>query len=258
MAIRYDKSYNKEISRVVKNFNQKRNRAIKRGFTHLPPRLLVSELKSRYETRPALNKELRKIEAFNKRKDSLEVVEMSGGAKAINWQLDYIKRNIEGAKAHFDREIAEMAKHDTVYDIGRRARLDTLQRQRDMLDLELTELSQDDFRTYQTIINKYVQYNHRADKTFKGFMAVVEESMKYAGFVDKDIKEFAKKFRVLTPNQFIDLYNDSHIIERIFELADSPKHGEGLKFTSDQEDTRELLEGLMEEADSLIEEYKQK
>ena len=258
MSIRYDKTYNREIARVVKNFNQKRNRAIKRGFTHLPPRLLVSELKSRYASRAQLNKELRKIEAFNKRKDSLEVVELSGGVKAINWQLDYLKRNIEGAKQYFDREIKEMSKHDTVYDIGRRARLDTLRRQRNLLDLELSELSQSDFNTFQATINKYVQSNYRNERSFRGFMSVIEESMKYAGFSDREVKTLVDKFRVLTPNQFIDLYNDSHIIERIFELADSPTHGEGLKFTSNADDTRELLEGLTEEADSLIEEYKQK
>ena len=258
MSIRYDKGYNKEITRVVKNFNQKRNRAIKRGFTHLPPRLLVSELKSRYTTRSELNKELRNIEAFNKKKDSLEVVEMSGGAKAIKWELDYLKRNLQGAKDYYDREIKQLSKHDTIYDIGRRARLDTLQRQRNLLDLEITELSQPDFKTFQATVNKYVQSNYRNERGFRGFMSVIEETMKYAGFSNKEIKQLSDKFRILSPNQFIELYNDSHLIERIFELADSPIHGEGLKFTSNAVDTRDLLETLIEEADLLIEEYSQK
>ena len=65
MAIRYDAALNAEIRRVVKNFNQKRNRAIKRGFSNLPPTMKVSELKARYEKRPELLRELKLISKFN-------------------------------------------------------------------------------------------------------------------------------------------------------------------------------------------------
>ena len=50
MAIRYDANYNREISRVVKNFNNKRNRAIKRGLKNVPAPIKVSDLKARYRT----------------------------------------------------------------------------------------------------------------------------------------------------------------------------------------------------------------
>ena len=89
MAIRFDPALNKEIRRVVQNFNKKRNRAIQRGFHHLPPTLTVSELKNRYTKRSQLMRDLRLIKSFNKGKDeALRVVETSGGAKAIKWEYD--------------------------------------------------------------------------------------------------------------------------------------------------------------------------
>ena len=256
MAIRYDKNLNAEIRRVVHNFNQKRNRAIKRGFTHLPPRLLVSELKARYSTKSELTKELKIIESFNKSKDdALKIVETSGGAKAIKWEYQYLKRNINAAKDHYDRLIKKASQYDTVYDIGRKHTLETLQRNREMLDLELSELSQNDFNTFKTTINKYIRYNYLADRYYKGFLTEVMAVIQYSGYDEKTANTFINKLKVLSPLQFIEMYNDSQLISRVYELADSPIHGKGMKFTTSADDAKMYIDTLLEEADALVEKY---
>lgn len=259
MAIRYNKEYNAEIRRVVHNFNQMRNRAIKQGYTHLPPRLLVSELKSRYSTKSELDKELRFIESFNKKKeDALKVIETSGGAKAINWDYRRLKKNIAGAKEHYDRLIKEVSKGDTIYDIGKKHLLETYTRQREMLDLELAELSQQDFNTFRATINKYEKYNYLANRSYKGFLSEVLEVIKYSGYSEAVANEFVEKFSVLTPQQFVDLYNNSNLIKKVYDIADSPIHGGGLKFNTSKEDAREVVDALLEQADDMIGEYSQK
>ena len=257
MAIRYDKSFNKEITRVVHNFNQKRNRAIKRGYTHLPPRLLVSELKSRYTTKSELIKELKFIESFNKKKDLIKVVENEGGAKSIKWDYLRLKRNIEGAKKHYDRLIAEVAKGDTIYDIGKKHLLETYTRQREILDLDLSQLSQNDFNTFRATINKYEKFNYLASRSYKGFLSEVLEVIKYSGYSEEVANQFVEKFKVLTPQQFVILYNDSNLIKRVYDIADSPIHGASLKFNTDRRDAKEVIDALFEQTDEIIDEYKQ-
>ena len=141
VAIKYDKAYNAEIRRIVHNFNQKRNRAIKRGFTHLPPLMTVRELKLRYTSRSQLNRELRLLERFNKKRDeALKVVETSGGAKAIQWELDYIKANLRYAKEFYDREIEKAVSLETPLNVTKYEYINNLKSKRDYLNLELFQI----------------------------------------------------------------------------------------------------------------------
>ena len=125
MAIRYDKAYNAEIARTVKNFNQSRNRAIKRGFKNVPAPMKVSDLKARYTSRQALNKQLTQLRKFSKTKNALREIETKGGVTAINWELNYLKSNMKAAKEFFQKEYKLVS--SKVGDFpGERMRLDAI------------------------------------------------------------------------------------------------------------------------------------
>ena len=225
MAIRYDKSFNQKINRIVHNFNQKRNRAIKRGFTHLPPKLTVSELKSRYDKRSDLNRELKLIEDFNKNKDdALKLVETSGGAKAIQWEYDYLKANIRYARRFFDREIQEANSLDTPMQVAKAEYLNNLKAKRDFLDLELAELSQPDFNTYRSTVNDYLYANTRNLNYYRNWLQEVEIIMKHLGYDKETINQFFEGFEQLSPRQFINMYRQSGLVSRIYELYSNQKY----------------------------------
>lgn len=256
MAIKFDKSYNAEIRRVVRNFNQKRNRAIKRGYRYLPPQVSVSELKSRYTTRSQLNRDLNALRRFNRGGDKiLRVVETSGGAKAIKWEYDYLKKNLQYAKEFYNREIEEASKLDTPMLVAKAEYINNLKAKREYLDLELSELSQSQFRTFRNTINEYLYANERNMDGYRKWMNEVELIMRNLGYDNKTINKFFEGFSELTPRQFLNMYRQSALVSRIYELY-IPTKDQSFKLSTTEEDAKDLINTFMIEKDELIKKAK--
>lgn len=256
MAIRFDKAYNAEIRRVVRNFNQKRNRAIKRGYRYLPPPVTVSELKSRYTTRKQLNRDLNALKRFNREGDkALKVVETSGGAKAIKWEYDYLKNNLQYAKEFYDREIEDAARLDTPMMVAKAEFINNLKSKRDYLNLELAELSQSQFRTFRNTINEYLYANERNMSGYRNWMNEVELIMRNLGYDNKTINKFFEGFNELSPRQFLTMYRQSQLVSRIYELY-IPTKDHSFKLSTTEEDAKDLINTFMVEKDEMIKKAK--
>ena len=256
MAIKFDKAYNAEIRRVVRNFNQKRNRAIKRGYRYLPPKMTVSELKSRYTSRSQLNRDLNALKRFNREGDkALKVVETSGGAKAIKWEYDYLKRNLKYAKEFYDREIEDAARLDTPMMVAKSEYINNLKSKRDYLNLELTELSQSQFRTFRNTINEYLYANERNMSGYRNWMNEVELIMRNLGYDNKTINKFFEGFNELTPRQFLTMYRQSQLVSRIYELY-IPTKDHSFRLSTTEEDAKDLINTFMVEKDEMIKKAK--
>lgn len=256
MAIKFDKAYNAEIRRVVRNFNQKRNRAIKRGYRYLPPPVTVSELKARYTTRKQLNRDLNAMKRFNREGDkALRVVETSGGAKAIKWEFDYLKRNLQYAKEFYDREIEDAARLDTPMMVAKAEYLNNLKSKRDYLNLELAELNQSQFRTFRNTINEYLYANERNMSGYRNWMNEVELIMRNLGYDNKTINKFFEGFNELTPRQFLNMYRQSALVSRIYELY-IPTKDHSFKLSTTEEDAKDLINTFMVEKDEMIKKAK--
>lgn len=256
MAIKFDKAYNAEIRRVVRNFNQKRNRAIKRGYRYLPPKMTVSELKSRYNSRSQLNRDLNALKRFNREGDkALKVVETSGGAKAIKWEYDYLKRNLQYAKEFYDREIEDAARLDTPMMVAKSEYINNLKSKRDYLNLELSELSQSQFRTFRNTINEYLYANERNMNGYRNWMNEVELIMRNLGYDNKTINKFFEGFNELTPRQFLTMYRQSQLVSRIYELY-IPTRDHSFKLSTTEEDAKDLINTFMVEKDEMIKKAK--
>ena len=256
MAIKFDKAYNAEIRRVVRNFNQKRNRAIKRGYRYLPPKMTVSELKSRYTSRSQLNRDLNALKRFNREGDkALKVVETSGGAKAIKWEYDYLKRNLKYAKEFYDREIEDAARLDTPMMVAKSEYINNLKSKRDYLNLELSELSQSQFRTFRNTINEYLYANERNMSGYRNWMNEVELIMRNLGYDNKTINKFFEGFNELTPRQFLTMYRQSQLVSRIYELY-IPTKDHSFKLSTTEEDAKDLINTFMVEKDEMIKKAK--
>lgn len=256
MAIKFDKAYNAEIRRVVRNFNQKRNRAIKRGYKYLPPKMTVSELKSRYTSRSQLNRDLNALKRFNREGDkALKVVETSGGAKAIKWEYDYLKKNLQYAKEFYDREIEDAARLDTPMMVAKAEYINNLKSKRDYLNLELTELSQSQFRTFRNTINEYLYANERNMSGYRNWMNEVELIMRNLGYDNKTINKFFEGFNELTPRQFLTMYRQSQLVSRIYELY-IPTKDHSFRLSTTEEDAKDLINTFMVEKDEMIKKAK--
>lgn len=256
MAIRYDDGLNNELRRVVHNFNQKRKRAIKRGYHYLPPIQYVSELKARYDTKADLLRELKYLEKFNTKRDqSLRVVETTGGAKAIQWEFDYLKAHEKQAKKFFQKEYDLVASRIGDFP-GERMRLDTIGKKLDTLDLDLAYMSQSQFNSYRSAINEVINKPLKYGAGYRGFLSEVEGVMKMVGIPDAERRKFFEKISALTPEEFHYLYEKNDLVSRVFELADSPEYDETLKLNTTEEVATDLINTMIEETDMIVEEAK--
>lgn len=250
MAIRFTPSYNAEIRRVVKSFNQKRNRAIKKGYRNLPPPLTVADLKARYDNRSDLDQDLKLIQKFNTDEALLEV-ENSGGAKAIAWEVMYLKNNIEKAKEFYDRQLYE-ARHEKTEGLVTQAEyVNNLKAKRDFLDLELAQLNQSDYRTYRATVNEYLEASRRNASSYRGWLKEVETIMRNLGYDNKTINKFFEGFDKLSPRQFVKLYRSNSLISRIYELY-IPTNDGSFKLSAPEEEAKDLIDTFMEQKDQMI------
>lgn len=254
MAIRFNDQYNSEINRIVRNFNQKRNRAVKNGFKNLPDPISAKDLKSKYNNRAQLNRELTSLKRFAK-SDALERVETSGGAKAIKWEYENLKRNLKYAKEYYDREIEKARRLDTDMLVSKAEYINNLKDKRAYLELELSELNQSQFKTFRKTINEYLFANERDRNNYRSWMNEVETIMRHLGYGNKDIDEFFEGFDKLTPQQFVTMYRQNAIVSRIYELY-IPTNDRSFKLSTTEDDARALLETFSLEKDELIEKAK--
>lgn len=249
MAIRYNKELNARLRREVDNFNKKRKRAIQRGFRQLPPAMKVSELKARYTVKSDLDRELNRLRKFNIT-NALERVETQGGIDSTSWELKYLKGNVRNARDYFERELKRASKRVAKFP-GEAERLNNIRAKIDILDIDLSYMNQEQFRSARRAIFEYVEAPAKRKAGYRGFLTEVDLVMQRLGYSSDEIDSVLNKFNKLNPDQFLYAYDHFDIISRIYELADSPIYG-GLKLNTTDEDAENLVGTLMEQVDGVI------
>ena len=87
MAIRYDKNLQNEITRVVRNFNNKINRLEKlQNDLILPDKITKKSLTERYYTRKDLQRKLNELKRFSTRGIE-KTIETKAGLKLSEYEL---------------------------------------------------------------------------------------------------------------------------------------------------------------------------
>lgn len=253
MAIIYSKDFNAEIRRIVYNYNRKRNRAIKRGMSYVPDKQYVSELKFRYSNKSDLVRELKLLEKFNMMGQSaFEVEETLGGGKTSRYQLEYLKENLKQTKAFYDRQIQEAKElfEEEPYSMARKDYLFNLQAKRDYLDLDIDYLDDSGIKTFQKYTRQAQSYNIKQMAGYRGFLSVVDTVMKNTGYSTQTRDAFFAKLMDLSPAQFVKMYRNSDLINRVYELVPSPPH-EASQMNTDEEDARNILDELLNNFDQI-------
>ena len=254
MASKFDPDFNAEIRRVVKNFNQKRNRAYRRGFSYLPNKAYVSNIKANFDTKSEIKKYLKELEKFNSMGDSaLDIITTNNGGRISRYNLMFIKDNLKDTKAFFDRQIAEAEElfYEDQYSIARRDHLFNLQAKRKYLDLEIMQLNQSGLKTFDRYTKQALSYNKSNITAYKGFLGGVEDVMRRLGYDEKYISAFYEKMSNISPAQFIKMYRKSDLIARIYEMIPSPEHGRD-KINTDDDTAKEYINQFVKEFDDMV------
>lgn len=104
--MKFKSSTNKEIARVVKNFNQKVSRLEKLGRENLPEKIRIKDLKSNVYSSSDLKRELNKLKRFSKR--GAEDVLTGYGTPITKWEKRNIGIQVRTAKAKITRQLKNM------------------------------------------------------------------------------------------------------------------------------------------------------
>lgn len=249
MAIRYDDSLNQRINQVVKNYNRKVKRINPEGKKSLLKTTSVYELKGRYSSRSDLIKELNRLESFTK-KGGLSPFVLSSGEKVNEWEVSYIKTNLENAKTYYENERSRIEKRVGKYP-GERTFIDNINAKLNLLNTDLTDLSKSQFRSVVATINEYAKQPSYVRSGYRGFLNEVDWAMGMIGYSEKEKNKLFNKLKALSPYQFLYAYNNNDIVSRIYELYHKDYDGDP-RLNVSEEDARVLMDIFLNQIDDII------
>lgn len=262
MAIRYDKSLNKEINRVVANFNSKVKRLKKsEKDLILPEEVSIKKLKSQVTSRYDLRRELEKLKRYSKRGIE-ETIKTLGGSEISRYEYENIKREARRIKYQVSREITKkkttkprvfgVIQDVTFAEMGDKSYLNLVAR-RKALNKEINKLSKSELKRYEDLLEKSknkriydfndLQYNW-ANEMLMPLAYLTDYPM------DK-LEDVARKIATLKEKDFLDLFNNEMVMRAITEFYAEARNGN--REMSD--DVKPILDELVNNIDELIKDY---
>lgn len=199
MTIRYDREFNREIARVVNNFNSKVRRLDNLGRDLLPDTVTVTDLKKEYDNRSDLKRKLRELQLFSER--GAETVIEIGELTTTRYNFEIEKRNAARAKRNLTRQIREVERQEGGQLGLKSDYLRNLQYRRNYLDLKIKDLSKSQLKTRRKIIAQEENLGLKNEVFYNNIFDMVFRSAYQSG-VDKDkVLTLLNKLRKLTPYQ---------------------------------------------------------
>lgn len=258
MAIKYDKNLNDKIRRTVKNFNAKvrYNKTKTRGRGMLPTTISVQALKDKYsdKSRAELEKQLKLYQSFGQR-DALDKTEN----RLSKWERQYFQANLAKTKEFYDKEIADLTRimgEGTDYSIKFNERLLTLKAQRKELDRDLSQLSENQIKGLRNYFNYAERSEITKQKAFRHYLNQLERTMDNLGYSKDQINSLFDKFNQLSENEFIEMVRHEDLIDRVYDLIDSPKDRGMYELMAEEDDARSTIDAILNDATDIISKYK--
>lgn len=245
---------NKEQQNIVRNYNRRVKYAAESGTPkkYLPQTYKLKELRRVFKSKADLNRELKHLQAFTKQSLSEKA---NVNFNATKWEIKYLTSLRDLAIESFEKRRVTQENRIRRGYVGERDRLYNLEDKINLLQLDLTKVNQRQFLEYKAAINEFLEYPSLQARGYRGFLSEVDWVMENLQIPDKERTRFFNKLKTLTPEQFTYLYKEVDLVERIYDLADSPEFGE-VKLNISPEKAKQLINSFMQDIDVYIEEAK--
>lgn len=218
MAIRYDNNLNKNIARIVKNYNAKISR-LGSMSEFLPEKVSVIELKGQFVKRSELLNRLKELESFSKR-GSETLIETAQGY-ITQYEADIIRRRSIRTKTRLTKLINRQSSRSTSAPYAKSVYLVNLQRRREMLNRNYLELNRQQREYY--LANLDVNPATQDQSFFNFFFENMELTAKQFGTDESKVAEIKRKLSKLRPDQLYEAYKLEPILQfQIENGIDSP------------------------------------
>lgn len=222
MAIRYDKNFNKEIQKVVKNFNAKITRLEATEQEILPDKTSVKELKTIYKDRRQLKRKLKQLRKFSE-KGMEKVLITPGGAEMTQWEYETGRADYTMVK----RRLGKKVKLEGVIKSPYLKREET-QNAIDKLDemkKSFKDLSQSELEAIKTMLDKEIKNRYYEDIFKRNFLTKFEATLRDGGYSS----EIIEQFKTMTGEELLLMYKKEQAIQDIMEFSDTLGMRPGVK-----------------------------
>ena len=245
MAIRYDQSFNREIARIVKNFNNKVKRLERLDHNLLPDTVLVSDLKKDYTKRADLKRRLRELQKFSER--GAETIIEVGELTTTRYQFQLDKQRAAIAKRNLTRQINEVERVETSTRGLKSDYLQNLQYRRNYLNLKIKDLSKSQLKTRAKIIRQEENLSSKQDQFYNNLFQMMFRSAYQAGITQDKILPLLNKLKQLTPYQLSQAVETHGVFKDFLD-----RYGIFTGIGEGSEDTRIDLERSIENLDQAM------
>lgn len=227
MAIRYNKEFNAEIQKVVRNFNKKVDRLERSEQEIRPEKITVTELKQSYADRRQLKRKLRQLKEFSKR-GAEQVILTPGGAEMTEWEFQtgkadysYARRKIAARIQKYpQREKSPYLKDDNY--VNDKARLDELK-------IDFKNLSNEQLRKISKTVEMELTSRLR-EETFKNnLMKRVRGTLLSQGYDSDYVEGVMSKLQSFSGEQLLQIYKNEQALADVMDFGDTD--GERRKIT---------------------------
>ena len=220
MAIRYDKNFNKEIQKVVKNFNAKITRLEATEQEILPEKTSVKELKTIYQDRRQLKRKLKQLRKFSE-KGMEKVLITPGGAEMTQWEYETGKADYTVAKRRLGKQVkAGLSKPKSPF-----LKSEELQNAEDKLSemkKSFKDYSQSELEFIQNIVNKELKHKYYEEIFKRNLLAKFETIIQERGIAEEmGEKGIISRLQKFSGEELLKIYKDVQGLSSIMEYGDT-------------------------------------
>lgn len=227
MAIRYDSEFNREITRIVKNFNAKVNRLEKQERDLIPDRVKISELKEQYVDRKQLKRKLKQLKSFTKR-GAEDIIQTEGGVLMTEWQYEtgradysYARRKIKARIKKYPQKEKSPYLKDENY-VNDKNRLDELQ-------IDFSKLSNEQLRKISKTVEIELSSRLKEEIFKNNLLKRVRGTLISQGYDRDYVDSIISKFQSFTGEQLLQIYKNEQFLADVMDFGDTD--GEKRKIT---------------------------
>lgn len=263
MAINYDKKLNKEINRVVKNFNQKITRLEKQNRELLPSKITTKEIKESINTKRELNSKLRELKQFSQ-KGIENVITTRGGVKTTQYELQRLKYIQNKLRKRTYREIKRMQtttpkvlgknQSRTFAEMGD-TYYEKLTGRKTKLSADISRMTPSELIDYIKFLSRYnFEVSAKQEIFMENYFDMLSDLAYYIGYDAGKIEMLKDKLMKLTPSKFYKFFNEDQAVKSIlYYYVDQSKLRIDPEYIKD--DVTQLYDELIDNFDELIKPY---
>lgn len=262
MAVRYDKKFMREITRVTSNYNRKITRLTKQGVSNLPSKFTksdLSDLKQFSGSRTDVRRRLKNLESFTAKGGEL-ILPDKGIPK---YQYENIKRYQRLLSYQTTKKLERFENtkpvHNNVEGIFTFAELGTqdylnVLAKRELLSKDITDMTTKEREDY---LSKLMMNTRKVDLDIwkTNYMAILQDTALSFDWDDEKLEVLVGKLQMLTPEQFDDLlFKNENFKDIIYKYKALDNLG-GQAFRKVQDDVLDNLDTIYEDIDDILKEY---